>query len=298
MLWDVVIIDENDIWAVGAIAADSIKAYNALHFDGSSWEMKRINYIYHGSPIASFIDWIFAFSKNDIWFGNNVHWNGQRFNNANIAIDIFTGIGTNKMWGNPEGEFYVVGNQSTIAYSPDSGVSWQKLVSGIDTRIQDIWGINDLNTGQEIVLCLASKEYSTDNSAVLQISDNNVIMVQTNGLPSYGWFEGIWSGNGREWYVCGSGLYRTRELNQPWEEVTGLPPIFINDIQGNKRNDIFVAGDLGLVAHWNGTTWRVYPRMPGVYYGLAVKDDLVVAVGQEIRGFVGGPASIVIGRRN
>jgi hypothetical protein len=298
LLQDVVIIDENDIWAVGTIAADSILTYNALHFDGNVWEMKRIYYNYHGHLVVTSIDWIFAFNKNDIWFGNSMHWNGVRFNNADIAIDIFTGIGINKMWGNPGGEFYLVGNQGTIAYSSNSGVSWQKLMSGIDTRMQDIWGSTDLNTGQEIVLCLASDNYSRDSSTVLQISDNNVIKVQSSGLPSLGWFRGIWSGNGREWYVCGDGLYRTRDLNLPWEEVTGLPSIFMNDVQGNKRNDLFVTGYLGLIAHWNGATWRVYPPMPGNYYGLAVKDDLVVAVGQELRGIVGGPASILIGRRN
>ncbi len=126
MLWDVVIINENDIWAVGEIAADSVQPwlrYNALHFDGSVWELKRIPYIYNGSPIISRIRWIFAFNKNDIWFGNNVHWNGQNFNNANIAISIFSDLGKNKMWGSHDGEFYVVGNQGTIAYSPDFGIS-------------------------------------------------------------------------------------------------------------------------------------------------------------------------------
>jgi hypothetical protein len=59
-----------------------------------------------------------------------------------------------------------------------------------------------------------------------------------------------------------------------------------------------VVGYLGLVSHWNGYTWHTYPAMPGNYYGLAVQGDLVVAVGQETAGGVGGSAAILMGRRN
>ncbi len=42
---DVAIINEDDIWAVGRIYADTTgKAYNAVHWNGSEWELKRIYY--------------------------------------------------------------------------------------------------------------------------------------------------------------------------------------------------------------------------------------------------------------
>lgn len=45
-LYDVAIINENDIWAVGEILiADSVgtgyTVYNAVHWDGQSWELKK-----------------------------------------------------------------------------------------------------------------------------------------------------------------------------------------------------------------------------------------------------------------
>ena len=48
ILYDVAIIDENNIWAVGEIYMnDSLgnpdyKAYNTVHWDGQKWELKRI----------------------------------------------------------------------------------------------------------------------------------------------------------------------------------------------------------------------------------------------------------------
>ncbi|NOX65840.1 MAG: hypothetical protein GXO85_08580 [Chlorobi bacterium] len=51
-LKDVAIINENNIWAVGEIHTEEtdqfdsngvwVKPYNAIHWDGSTWELKRI----------------------------------------------------------------------------------------------------------------------------------------------------------------------------------------------------------------------------------------------------------------
>ena len=51
-LYDVAIVDENNIWAVGEIyLLDSLgqpdpRAYNALHWDGIKFEIERIPYYY------------------------------------------------------------------------------------------------------------------------------------------------------------------------------------------------------------------------------------------------------------
>ncbi len=90
-LYDVAIIDENDpscgasrtgIWAVGAIFADSAQPwlpYNAVHWDGSEWELKRIQVFYNGSYITPPLNGIFAFSESDIWAtsGVAIHGNGN-----------------------------------------------------------------------------------------------------------------------------------------------------------------------------------------------------------------------------
>ena len=58
VLYDVAIIDENNIWAVGEIyMKDSLgspdpHAYNAVHWDGSEWKVKKISVLYKGSQIG------------------------------------------------------------------------------------------------------------------------------------------------------------------------------------------------------------------------------------------------------
>ncbi len=95
VLYDVAIIDENNIWAVGEIYMnDSLgnpdyKVYNAAHWDGIEWELKRIPYYYNGQTYYSGIKAIYAFNENDIWFGtgNMIRWNGTQF------ISVYVGMG-------------------------------------------------------------------------------------------------------------------------------------------------------------------------------------------------------------
>ena len=74
MLYDVAIINENNIWAVGEImiadtSQNGYTTYNAVHWDGSEWELKRIPYYYNGQTFYhGHYKAIFAFNENDIWF--------------------------------------------------------------------------------------------------------------------------------------------------------------------------------------------------------------------------------------
>ena len=85
-LYDVAIINENNIWAVGdiKIADTSINGYttyNAVHWDGNDWELKRIPYYFNSQAYYHPIQSVFAFNENDIWFcGNGVmNWDGTNF---------------------------------------------------------------------------------------------------------------------------------------------------------------------------------------------------------------------------
>ena len=104
----------------------------------------------------------------------------------------------------------------------------------------------------------------------------------------------VWFGEDTPLYVCGSGLHIYE--NGQWSKVEELPKIYKNRVRGNHQNDVFVAGEFGLLAHYNGVDWKVYdePSLPtGKYWGLAVKGDLVVAVGWDGTG----RAVICIGKR-
>jgi len=77
-LYDVAIIDENNIWAVGEIYMnDSLgnpdpHAYNTVHWDGTEWKLFRIMFYticgqQNRTPYPASA--IFAFNENEIWIG-------------------------------------------------------------------------------------------------------------------------------------------------------------------------------------------------------------------------------------
>ncbi len=68
-------------------------------------------------------------------------------------------------------------------------------------------------------------------------------------------------------------------------------------MRGNEENDILVVGDFGLLLHWNGISWHRYVSISAIYYGLAVRGDVVGVVGQQVEGFVGGDPVLLVGRR-
>jgi len=182
VLYDVAIISEDNIWAVGELFLNDSSGqldplrYNAAHWDGSRWNVIRVPYIYQGTPFHSAIKCVFAFSDTDIWFSNSVHWNGQQFHNVDLAIQIFTGVGINKMWGNAAtGELYVVGNNGTIAYSPDRGSTWRQLESGTTLGVQDIFGSPDAQD-QQRVFAVASNKFTNNGVAVMRIASTTVVL--------------------------------------------------------------------------------------------------------------------------
>ncbi|MCZ7616344.1 MAG: hypothetical protein M5T52_23010 [Ignavibacteriaceae bacterium] len=130
VLYDVAIINENNIWAVGEIyVADTSQngytMYNAVHWDGNQWELKRI--LYDGNIWT--IKTIFAFNQNDIWFSAFVRYDGQKFIELPIS-PILTGWSINKIWGSSSRNLYVVGNNGNIVFY--NGTSWSRIESGTE----------------------------------------------------------------------------------------------------------------------------------------------------------------------
>jgi hypothetical protein len=91
-LKDVAVIDENNIWAVGEIymkdslGNDEINPYNAVHWDGKKWELKRIRYYGNCSAVEyPPLRGIWDFSANNIVItnGGSIGW----FDGNNVRLD-------------------------------------------------------------------------------------------------------------------------------------------------------------------------------------------------------------------
>ncbi|NOX36540.1 MAG: glucosyl transferase, partial [Calditrichaeota bacterium] len=158
-LYDVAIIDENNIWAVGEIYADSAQPwlpYNAVHWDGERWELMRI-YKENNRAIKA-IRGILTFDTQKFWFaaGSIYLWDKKACSSAKLVYrrDVSTFQTVEKLWGTSENNIYGVGNNGLIAHY--DGVSWRRVESGTDLPIQDIWGDIDAETGEAVILCIAS----------------------------------------------------------------------------------------------------------------------------------------------
>jgi len=299
VLNDVAILDENNIWAVGAIYADSAQPwlpYNAVHWDGQQWELKRIKTNACGGVDYPPIKTIFAFSSNDVLFahidGSITFFDGISFNNDCRLVTQLNGS-ANKIWGRSKNDFYVVSGDGFIAHY--NGSSWQKLESGTDLPIQDIWGSSA--SGNLEIICIASDHIHNLGKKVLRISDNQVEALPDSGLS---WsLSGIWFISNTFYGIVGDGAYFSNKLGAVWQRDTTFPSLYKDAIRGQGVNDIFIAGSFGLVSHFNGLTWHHYtgievPSISGRYNAVSFRGNTVVAVGYRDSEH----AIILMGTRN
>jgi hypothetical protein len=303
VLSDVAIIDENDIWAVGEIYADSIQPhllYNAVHWDGNRWESMRIQIFYNGSYITPPLQGIFAISENDIWVTSGVpkHWNGNtwtQFHLWDMGILTQEDGGVIKIWGSSPEDLYFVGRSGTIVRYNNN--TWRKLESGTDIAISDIWGAQNPDTGEEEILAVASNgPFLPLEKKILRIQDMTVTSLPDSGLSDV--LSSIWFIPNWRYFVVGSGVFYNSQLGDVWTRNTTMPSLYTYSIRGSDWNNVFIVGAHGLVLHYNGESWRHYnkgevPGFYGIYNAVAVKEDLVVAVG-DINAEKG---IILIGRR-
>lgn len=278
-LYDVAIIDENNIWAVGEIYMnDSLgnpdsKIYNAMHWNGSGWELKRIPILLNGTPFYPVIKSIFAFNGNDIWFEAGIHWDGLTF--KQIPFNIQWNGNVNKMWGTSGNDLYAVGNNGNIAHW--DGSQWAKIESGTTTSIKDIWGVHydDLNS---FILCAVTNVASSGDRKILRINNNNVsdFLWDTGRRVQSVWFQNYYF-----FYACGGGVFSLKK-NNFWEEITAVPLYYTQEIRGNNLNDVMVVGDFGLLAHFNGLSWKVFSNPTAdIYYSCALTSNRVLTVGSK-----------------
>jgi hypothetical protein len=291
---DVAIISENDIWAVGEIVTPE-GDYNAAHWDGEKWELKKIKTNACGGVIYPPIKTIFSLSQSAIIFGHIdgsiTYYDGFDFINDCSLIEQFNGSAT-KIWGTSIDNLYFISVSGFIAHY--NGQEWTKIESGTELDIQDIWGSWNVKTGEYEILCVASDRFVNNGNSLFKIKNNTVIPMPTTGLP---WsLKGIWFVPSRKYFICGDGLYENQALNKTWNKIS-FPTYYKDSIRGLDINDIIVSGSNGLLSHYNGTTWKHYmnhslPYITGRYYGVSISDNTVTAV-----GYNGAKAIIVMGNR-
>jgi hypothetical protein len=298
-LSDVAIISENDIWAVGRIdvadtSINGYTTYNAVHWDGEKWELRKIRY-YGECSLVEYPEFRanWAFSKNNIVFtnGGSVGW----YNGSEITLDcnvnpLLTGA-INKIWATNTNDLYLVGNNGSITYHQNN--QWSKVESGTDLPFQDIWG----DKGE--VLAIASDEFGYGGQYLVSLSGNTAKHVTTDITISNS-FSSIWFVSNRKYFLAGDGLFTSYNISeQNWKLDNSISTYFYC-IRGSSINNIAIVGENSYLAHFNGLNWKVYNELenyPDRLTSVAVTDNMIVAVGYKyIDGFI-RYGLVYIGRR-
>jgi hypothetical protein len=299
-LFDVAIINENDIWAVGEIyVADTningYTMYNAVHWDGNKWELKKVSININGIEDTPIIRAICAFNENDIWFGiaSIIRWDGKKYNFINTS-SFFPAL-INKMWGSSNKDIYIVGNNGNIAHW--DGKRWTKIESGTKFNINDIWGYYNFkeNKWEVLSVCGNILQGWQNDREIIEIQNKIAKKVNANNVQ---WpLSGIWFKSNKTYYVVGSGIYYNTLLGKNWvARPSDITRYFIRTIRANDINDVFAVGAFGEFLHFNGYNWKSFMDetflSSGEFFSLSVKGNIVVAVGYNNRKGV-----IFIGKR-
>jgi hypothetical protein len=286
-LYDVAVINDTLAYAVGEIyVRDSTGGYNTLPYniakwDGRQWSLKQVTVSTRFGLVTAPIEGIYAFSPTDIWlmagdplYGDGEHWTD--FDTRKILGD--DNIILSHCWGIESSDMYFAGDIGNIVRYHNG--AWQKLPSGTTGTIQDVWGAVDPSTGSPYVLCAVAEAYSMGRQRILQVkADNSVDTIPwvADRRPY-----SVWVSSASQVFTCGDGVF-SRGPDDQWNEIAGMSvlPVFTNKIRGIAPNDVFVAGDFGRMAHYNGSNFKVFSLTGGsaVFASLSYKKGLMVAVG-------------------
>jgi len=290
VLYDVAIINDTLAYAVGEIfLRDSTGQldpvyYNVAKWNGRRWEIFRILsncrlYYPNCGPVILTVATgraVFAFAWNDIWIaaGGIHHFDGSQWTEQRAIVEVGS---TNKIWGSSSSNLWLVGNNGLITNY--NGSTWQRVESGTDVRLTDIWGVRDRETNESFVVTVGSYTFSPGERSILRITGNTVESIPwVNNRRAHS----IWFASSSRWYLCGDGVW-TRKPDKVWYEVLGIPviPYFTEHVRGVASNNVFAVGDFGVVTHFNGITWRIYQEgsLADIFYSVAYNGHLMVSVG-------------------
>ncbi len=290
-LYDVAIIDENNIWAVGEIyMKDSTgqidpQLYNLVKWDGNRWNTQRIFFTnQQGQSFLAPIMSIFAFNSDDIWLGMDqmIHWDGNDFKEYELSSTVFQSW-INKIWGTSSSDLYIVGNNGNIAYY--NGRSWQKIKNTVSNELDfhDVFG----KDGNSPIYFIAASILNGNNQ-IIKLEKNKFEDVPFNGISA---LQSIWYAYSKKIYLAGSYFFIYENKN--WKKISELSTQTTTSVKGNGANDIIAVGTKGIIDHYDGITWMTY-QTSGEYSDVDIKGNIVVAVGSSSAG----EAFIAIGKRN
>jgi len=201
-----------------------------------------------------------------------------------LRTTVDPNLSLSKAWGANSNDIYFAGLVGNIAHY-ENGV-WTKIESGTDLNINDIWGDYNDKTGEWEILAVAANIYESLDRDIIKIKNDETELLDEIDITKT--ISSIWFKTGRKYILgTGSGLYRKTDLNESvWADwFPGFTQYYILKLRGNDLNDIAGAGGVGELIHFNGLTIISYfnetKLLSGNYYSISVKENNIVAVGED-----------------
>jgi hypothetical protein len=319
ILWDIFVVNENDVWAVGEIHTDEtdkwntdstvwIQPYSAVHWNGINWEYKRIKEAgYPDSSLLIPIRSIWYFSPENIWLaiGAILQYDGKE-SKLKYLNDSDNGEMVEQLWAASENEIYGVGTKGLIVKY--DGNTWQKINSGTTMDFWDVWGVVDAKSKQTIVYAVGLDQGEIVG-IILEIRNGIVTTLFDKDHRIYG-LENDHTHPDAVWiykdsvFVAMAGWDDTHVYRHPinnfskeYELIYVEPQGALRSINGNSYHDIMGVGYNDVVWHFNGNTFKEYfswPYLDARYYSVKQYGDCVFACGNS---FVSLDAYILRGKR-
>ncbi len=304
-LYDVSIIDSDNIWAVGEFYLNdregkpNKECYNIAFWNGDEWKYFRQNFGKHDQlnyPLKS----VFAFENKDVWFCGNevIHWNGKIFENIPIEDIYYNRVELNKIWGKNSNDLYIVGDEGTILHYGGKTEGWTRIGCDKAFLLNNVTG--NSNTDEVFVSGYTTKK----SSSIFKINNQKLSLYWQEGkqnFPKYGKFiESIWCYNDYLFISSrGGGIFRKNfRLDTPAQNLLVKHGI-TNKVFGLDQNDIFIVGQGPMIWHFNGAKGqRLYHRLNQGLYSCDIKNNLFVGVGSRILKDNYRKAFVIIGIRN
>ncbi|MFH1213864.1 MAG: hypothetical protein V1681_07230 [Candidatus Neomarinimicrobiota bacterium] len=319
-LRDVWIVDENNIWVVGALVIDDSTAlysgqqnYNVAKWNGITW-----NYELIGAPGITG-EGIFYFSENNIWVVTGIiyHWNGnewERYHLWNMGVLDDDDGEVTAIWASSPSNIYFVGSNGSIVHF--DGSMFSKMESGTEVDLTDIWGYVDDETGEEHIWAGGNIRYKSPSIVLYyhngswqkiyeRYADRSCNLLGDSTLTPR--CETVWTDPISEkiWIAGGEGLFTFDDIQSPttYTEIkvwlaTGYFA-YPFKIRGNNPYDIFIAGESGSMFHYDGVKWKWYSELYNNndrIYSLDITDSFICAVGYDYSSFQ-TKALIIFGHR-
>lgn len=317
VLYDIAIINENNIWAVGEINLfDSLgqqqsEQYGLVRWDGNEWKVIKLSVLYNLGVqfVYSLLPQaIKAFGPDDIWFANGsvYHWDGDTI--TTYYVNKFPG-NPNPVWtkdrqrartlgGTSSSNLYASGEEGTLAYF--DGVKWKNVEANTNYQGNDIFVDTDVKTGETNIYGLFSEFTPVADSKLFRLTKNNAEQISMPGINTI--VTKILGSRNKKYYAVGLGIFVKRIIDDTtmWKNIQpGLTQYATTEMFGSSPNNVFIAGSFGELLHFNGYTWksfRQHPVLQGItsISSIEVKHKTIVAVGYYQSG---AKAFVLVGKQ-